>query len=211
MRDFYKTKLSKIRVIYHGIELENFSKIAGAKFEKPYRLAIVGRLTEQKGHKFAIEALTKLTDVRLLITGNGELKNDLQDYAKELDVFDKIEWKEATTDIAQVYANSDIVLVPSVWEGLGLVVLEAMASDRLVIASAVDGILEIIKEGKTGLLFSSKDFDELADTIKEALLDKEKSLKIASDAKVWVQKNAGVEKMSAEYEKLYLNLAKNKI
>ncbi|OGH85970.1 MAG: hypothetical protein A2493_00310 [Candidatus Magasanikbacteria bacterium RIFOXYC12_FULL_33_11] len=208
MSQVYRVRLEKIEVIRHGIDIKRFSNIKSNKFHNTIKLAIIGRLTEQKGHKVAIEALTYLSDtnVELDITGSGELKNDLQDYAKKIGVADKINWQEAVTKVEQAYDNADIVLMPSLWEGLGLVALEAMASERLVIASSVDGLKEIIKDGETGLLFQSQDALELSNVIKKSIDDKEKSYIISKNAREWTQKNVRVEDMAKKYQEIYLNL-----
>lgn len=67
--------------------------------------------------------------------GNGELKDALQTYAKEKGVSERIVWREAVQDVSGVYAQCDMVVIPSLWEGFGLVALEAMASGRYAIAS----------------------------------------------------------------------------
>ena len=210
MQKKYKIKAASIKMIRHGIDLEAFDVKRGAGMYSPYSLAIVGRVTEQKGHYLLLEALTYIRNLEyeLIITGDGDQKETLQNYAKELKVDDRIEWVDFTHDVAGVYADADIVIVPSLWEGLGLVALEAMATGRLVIAANVDGLREIIEHNKTGILFQRKEPRDLAQKIRQALQHRKESLMIAKNGKRWVQEHADVTQMVKAYEELYLSLKK---
>lgn len=210
MKKAYGIDRKKIRIIPHGVDLYKFKGTSSARFSQPFTLGIVGRLVEQKGHKIALEALPFLKDValKLLIVGGGELEASLKQKAKELGVMEKIEWRAPTSHIASVYGECDMVLVPSVWEGFGLVALEAMASERLVIASSVGGLPEIIKHGKTGILVSPKNPKELAAAIRKQCADPAGSLSIARQAREWASEHADIHLMAERYEQIYAYLAR---
>lgn len=212
MRDAYHISPSRVQIIQHGIDVKKFSTIQEASFKKPYRIGIIGRLVEQKGHRYMIQALTQFSsdDIRLVITGSGKKKEELMVYAQKLEMDDKIQWHDPTPHVERVYADCDIVVVPSVWEGLGLVVLEAMASGRLVIASDVDGIGEIVENNSTGLLVPAQDSNALASAIRGAIENIEKSRAIAQAGRIWVEKHADVEVMAHTYAGLYTRLYSSK-
>ncbi len=193
------------RVIMHGIELAHFAKIPPASFASPYKLLMIGRVVEQKGHARALEALQKITDIPCMLTivGEGEKKEQLMQYAKELGLGDRVMWKPATENAAAAYADADIVLAPSRWEGLGIVILEALASGRLVIASRVGGIPEIISDRENGVLVEAEDSRQLAQAIREYISNPILAKKIAVQGKRWVEKRGSVETMSKAYEDIY--------
>lgn len=208
MQQAYKISPKQIRLIPHGIDLKKFLPVPPAQFEKPFTLLIVGRLVEQKGHKIALDAIKKLHDVpcKLLIVGSGELEKELKNYAEKIGVGKRIEWRAATQYVPQVYRESDIVLVPSLWEGLGIVVLEAMASGRLVIASHVDGIRDSIESGVTGILVPAQNSDRLAEAIRKQLEMRKISLQIAEEAREWAKAHFDVKAMAQHYTELYREL-----
>lgn len=208
MKQTYHIPEKKIHLILHGIDTKQFSHTPPTEFKTPYRLGIIGRVVEQKGHRIAIDALKHLKDIscELHITGEGDKKEELKKYTEDRGIANRIVWHEPTRDIASVYASCDIVLVPSLWEGLGLVVLEAMASGRLVIASAVDGIREIVQHNETGMLFSVGNSSALAEAIEYAIAHVDESQKIAEHARVWVVKHADISEMAERYEELYQDI-----
>lgn len=210
MKTAYGIALEHTRVIMHGIELENFTKIKPAGFAEPYRLLMIGRIAEQKGHAIALDALHKLTDISctLTIVGEGEKKEALMRYAEKIGVSDRVIWKQPTQQVAEEYRGADIVLVPSRWEGLGIVVLEALASERLVIASRVGGIPEIITDKENGVLVPSENSGALASAIRASIENRVDSKKIAKQGRVWVKERGSVMHMCEAYEKLYNEVAK---
>lgn len=213
MHRAYGIAFSDIRVIQHGIDIARFEKIPAATFQAPLTLGIIGRLVPQKGHKIALEALRKLnTDsVRLVIVGEGDLKNSLQAFAQKIGVASQVEWRKPTADVAPVYQECDIILVPSLWEGLGLVVLEALASERLVIASNIGGIPEILSHTKTGILVSPGNSDELAQALSVQMRQPKASLRLAHQGRVWAQKHAQVTTLAEEYKQIYVELGTKKL
>ncbi len=210
MKTAYGIAVENTRVIMHGIELEHFIKIKPAAFAPPYKLLMMGRMVEQKGHSIALDALQKIRDISCTLTmvGDGEKKESLMHYAKELGVSDRVIWKSATENVSREYATADIVLVPSRWEGLGIVVFEALASERLVIGSRVGGIPEIIIDGENGRLIPVENSDALADAIRASVKNQLASKKIAKQGRVWVKEQGSVARMTEAYEALYQEVVK---
>lgn len=204
----YRVSSDRIVVIPHGIALNSFLVVPEPSFVPPVRIGVVGRLVEQKGHKVLIDALTQLSDVPLQVmcVGSGERKDALQIYAKEKGVSERIVWREAVQDVSGVYAQCDIVVIPSLWEGFGLVALEVMASGRYVIASDVDGLSEIIQDGQTGALFPVGDSSALAECIRVAVQSVEESQRRAVRAREWVSTHGDVVVMGKKYAELYHSL-----
>jgi len=202
-RVYHIDKLS-IQIIRHGIDISVFSQTLDAQFVQPYRIGLVGRVVEQKGHKIAIDALTYLSDIscRFVFRGNGQT-DELQRYAQQQGVDEHIEWSQATVDEHDIYADIDILIVPSLWEGLGLIVLEAMASKRIVIASNIDGLKENIDDAVTGFFVPVEDAQALAEKIRFVLDNEKKRKHIVDNAYTWVCQHASIDKMAKQYQKLY--------
>lgn len=140
----------------------------------------VGRLVEKKGVRYLIDAMRDINAL-LVIAGDGPLKTELMQQAKRINQLgksEKILFLGAKTheELKTVYASADIFVAPSVTaadgdkEGLGLVILEAMASGLPVVASRSGGIVDIVKDSVNGLLCEEKSVVQLADGI-SALLD----------------------------------------
>ncbi len=210
MKTAYGIAVENTRVIMHGIELEHFIKIKPAVFAPPYKLLMIGRIVEQKGHSIALEALQKITDIpcTLTIVGEGEKKESLMRYAEELGVSDRVIWKPVTENVAVEYAATDIVLVPSRWEGLGIVVLEALASERLVIGSQVGGIPEIITDRENGRLIPVENSEALAGAIRASVENQLAAKKNAKQGRAWVKERGSVVRMAGVYEALYQEVVK---
>jgi glycosyltransferase involved in cell wall biosynthesis len=136
---------------------------------QPIRLLYVGRLSPEKGIPILLRAATKLAcDYELRLAGSGQQEVELKSLASALGVQHKvhflgpISWGDALFDLMR---SSDILILPSHTEGLGLVLLEAMSQGLPVVASDVGGIPEVVRDGVTGLLFPAGDADALAAAI----------------------------------------------
>ncbi len=166
------------------------------KFGKKYRVEnyfgqgekkvvlFVGRLAEKKGVTYLIEAM-KQVDALLVIVGDGPLRKELEEQAKQIGK-NKICFLGAKTheELKTIYASADIFVAPSVTakdgdqEGLGLVMLEAMASGLPVVASKSGGIEQIIQDGESGLLCEEKCVQQLANSICGLLNDHHLTVKL---------------------------------
>lgn len=199
----------EINVIRHGINLDAFNDIPEPRFEAPLKLLMLGRLTKQKGQDIALQALSDLQglDWTLNIVGDGPSRFALEHIVDVQRLGEHVRFENATTDVTSVYGQHDIVLMPSRWEGLGLVAMEAMASGRLVIASRVDGLQEFIEHEKTGLLVEPNNADALREEIERCLKDRERSVRIAAAGKVFAQSNFGIQEVVKKYEEIYLALS----
>lgn len=154
----------KVRTIYNGLDQELYSP-EQCQEEAKTRLGmdpcrpVVGtvvRFAPQKGLSYFIEMVSCLEKQQLgiqyLIVGDGPLRGKIESQAKSLGVWEKITFTGFLTDIPMVLRAMDIFVLPSLSEGLGISVLEALASKRPVVATAVGGIPEIIAHGENGLL-----------------------------------------------------------
>lgn len=136
-------------------------------------IGMVGRLIPQKGFAYGIEAFAALNhpDARLVIAGEGSLRGELEGRAAALHVSDRVVFLGWRTDIDRLNRAFDVFLMPSLWEGFGLVLLETMACAVPVIASRVSAIPEIVVDGETGLLAPPRDSAALTAALDRMLRD----------------------------------------
>ncbi len=209
MKRTYKIRKS-IQVIRPGIALERFSKAKPRSFSSPLRLVIVGRLEQQKGHEIALRALARIpaSEWRLTIVGNGSLESSLKDLCVSLDIGNNVSFEQGTANIQKVFADHDVVLIPSKWEGLGMVALEAMASGCMVIASNVGGLPEVIQHKKTGLLVNATAKDFMS-AIQQCLKNREQMKQMAERAQEYASEHFSVQSMARAYENIYKSVKRS--
>lgn len=138
-------------------------------------LLVVARLTEQKGHRFLIEALPGLLaewpTLTCLFVGEGESREALRVLTRKMGVEQACRFAGAQNNVGDWYAAADVVVLPSLSEGLPFVVLEAMATARPVVASSVNGVPEVIQDGLNGLLVPPRNPQALEGAIRSLLRD----------------------------------------
>lgn len=174
----------------------------------------IGRLAPQKGLEFLIRAIPfldkKLNNYKVLIVGDGPLRDYLKDLSKKLDVEDKIIFLGFKADIGDILNISDVVVLPSLWEGLSIALLEAMAAGKPIITTAIESNKEVIQHGYSGMLVPKKDPIALADAVYEIFKNREFSSKLGENAKrIYFQKYKE-DLMLEKYVNLYIELIKEK-
>lgn len=138
-------------------------------------LGMVCRIVEQKGITYALRALQQIRErfptAHLIIAGDGDLRPQLETLARELGIDANLHWLGWRSDAVKLIGAFDVLLMPSLWEGFGLVLLEAMSRRVPVIANRVSAIPEVVVHGETGLLVEARDVDALAAAMTRLLDD----------------------------------------
>jgi len=162
---------SRLTVIPNGVDPERFADGPTYSHPRPYLVA-VGRLVPQKGFDVLLEAFAGVaSDVDLLIAGDGPERGRLESLRDRHGLTGRVRFL-GTADpaaVAPLFRGALLVVCPSRWEGLPLVSLEAMASGRAVVASAVDGIPDAVIDGETGVLVPPDDPRALTRAIESLL------------------------------------------
>ncbi len=139
-------------------------------------LGMVNRLVEQKGIPYALRAfqqiMTEFPQVHLVIAGDGDGADALKSQANELGISSNVHWLGWRNDAQTLMGAFDIFLLPSLWEGFGLVLLEAMSRRIPIIASSVSAIPEVVAHGENGFLIPPRDVDGLVDAVRILLNDR---------------------------------------
>lgn len=138
-------------------------------------IGMVGRLIEQKGMRYGIQAFSRIADehpnAHLVIIGDGNLRELLAQEAQSLGLVGQAHFLGWRDDAASLMLGFDIFVMPSLWEGFGLVLLEAMSAALPIVASRASAIPEIVVNGETGILAAPQDVDALADALRGLLSD----------------------------------------
>jgi glycosyltransferase involved in cell wall biosynthesis len=158
---------NRIRRISSGVD--------AARFDRPIELnevriiGCIGVLEERKGQRFLIEAAAQLKSRGLKLeyrfAGDGSLRGELENQAKRLGIDAETRFLGFVADTAKFLTGVDLIVMPSLFEGLGVAALEAMAAGKPIIAARVGGLAESIVDGDTGILVPPGDAQALADAI----------------------------------------------
>lgn len=205
----------KIRVVHNGVDLVHFDPARGdgERIRRAFGLGpapivgIIGRMTPQKDHQTFLAALARVRsevpDVRALIVGDGPLRAAIGDSAVRLGLADRCVFAGVREDIPDCLAAASVVVLSSVSEGFPFTVLEALAMARPVVATAVNGVTEIVEPDATGLLVPPRRPDLLAGAIVSLLRDPERALALGAAGRKAVEVRFPVEQMIERVERLY--------
>jgi glycosyltransferase involved in cell wall biosynthesis len=170
----------------------------------------VGRLALQKGQRHLIAAMPLLLErvprARAIIAGGGDLEDYLRDLANEMGVGERVHVLGPRKDVPALMHAIDVFVMPSIWEGFGLVLLEAMAAGRPIVASRVATIPEVVAEGETGLLVPAGDPLALATALAELADQPEVAARMGEAGRERLRRRFSLEKMVGDTELLYREL-----
>jgi len=204
------TDAKKMKLIHYGFDLpDHFLHKEVQEFRKaPKQLIIAGRLVSFKGHRFLIEAMTKVVEVfgqevKLLIAGSGDLEIELKNQVTSLALEKNIEFLGYSNAVGQYMANSDIVVIPSISEGFGVVFLEAFAAKTPVVAWNVPAGNELMEHEKTGYLVEPYNTEMLSDQLIKILEAPKDQLKIVDNAYQGLKEYFNLERMVSESVDFY--------
>jgi glycosyltransferase involved in cell wall biosynthesis len=173
-------------------------------------ITMVGRLHTQKDHRTLISAFQLITSILqnayLLIVGQGPLRKKLQQYSQALGIDRRTRFLGFRRDIPAILAITDVVVLSTHWEGLPLILLEAMASAKPVIATDISGNREVILDGKTGLLVPPRDPEILAQAITKLAKDPKKAKEMGEKGLLRVAECFSFEMMVKKTIELYESL-----
>ncbi len=205
MIDDFSLSQERIRLIPRSVDLEKFKYIRPDQKRKgDFNVGIIGRITPIKGHLYFIKAMAKLAksipQLKIWIVGDvpayrGAYKEELQILVKRLGLDNCTQFLGTQRDIPAILTYLDLlVMATTTQEAFGRVIIEAQASGVPVVATKVGGVIDIIEDGKTGLLVSPSDPDSIAEAAMRIFKSKElaSSLSEAAYKKVTEKYNVGL-------------------
>lgn len=206
------TSQEKIAVIYNGVDVEWLANIQRKEDNSELVVATVGELREHKGQEDFIRSaaivLKEYSEVKFLIIGRDNSKSQeyrllLENLVASLDLQKKVIFAGWQDNLSNIYGEMDIFVSSARSEPFGLVIAEAMASGKAIVATKTVGAVELLIDNKSGKLVSIENIEETAQAIIELLKDENLRLDLGRNAQIRVKESFSLAKMISETEKLY--------
>jgi len=220
---FSVSRPHKIVTIHSGVETDRYMKAEVRVDDKKRSLGLnpkslvvgtVGWLLPVKGPVHLLRAMARVwqshPEIRLVFVGKGDLEEELRAEAIRMGVSERAKFLGWREDIPEIMQILDIFVLPSLNEGMGRVLVEAMAAGKPIVASSVGGIPDLVKHGQNGFLVEPGDVNDLSLAIGRLLTDKKLRDEMGRRAKI-MARDFGVEKMLGKIDVLYSSLFKRKI
>ncbi|WP_158795387.1 glycosyltransferase family 4 protein [Pedobacter sp. L105] len=216
-----KFPMPRAEVIVNGINQVKFNpdqqyKDIRAEFGVAKDQILVGyiaRITAQKEPLTYLQAIAKIPaelNLKFLIVGDGDLKAEMLQLAKTLNLESRIIFENFRDDIPAILHGIDIFCLPSLWEGLPIALLEAMAMRKAIIATAIDGTKDLVTDKVNGLLISTSNPDQLAEAIISLAKDEKLRADMGKAAGELIKSNFNIETMTRKVEAVYRNVLASK-
>ena len=201
----------KIRVIYTGINPEPFQKAATVKPGNPVSLiGTTAVLEERKGYQYLLEAAALLKQkgfqFKYRFAGEGSQREALQNLTVKLGLKEEVVFEGFVSDIPRFLSPIDVFVLPSLYEGMGVAILEAMAAAKPVVGTTVGGIPELVADGVTGFLVPPRNARALARAISRLLSDKALLTRMGISGCQRVQTDFTMEQTAKKVEHYYYEL-----
>lgn len=205
----------KISVICNGVDVNRYTRPVDRiairrQLELPddtRLLIVVGTLKIQKGHSYLLEAMPEVVaqtpNLHLLIAGDGELRAELMEQTRQLGLDGHVHFLGNRQAVPELLAASDYFVLPSLWEGLPMALIEAMASALPVIATEVSGTRQVMISGETGLLIPPGDVAQLRAALLQLLMNPAQARSMGAAARQRVIAEFSAQKQAAEHVTLY--------
>ena len=214
----------KMTRIYSGIEMDRFHPVSVQEknrlragwglHEDDAVIGMVSKLWEGKGHAFLLRAFKEIKEekpqARLVIVGEGYLMESLKTLVSRMGLSEAVIFTGFLEDVPQIIATFDVAVLPSYFEGMGRVLLEAMAMEKPVVGTRVGGIPDLIEEGLNGYLVSPGNEKELASAVVKILNDRDLALKMGQTGRKKMTDRFSAESMVRSIEEVYSELLKRK-
>ncbi len=193
----------KIVVIYNAVEISDGVEPLSIPLKTPIKAVTVGRLVPWKQVDGLIEALREIPELGLVVVGDGPERPRLERIAQELGVLGRVYFagQRSKKETLSLMAACDLFVLNSTYEGLPHTVLEAMALGLPVIATAVGGTPEVVRDGETGLLIHSGN-RALEKTLYALVTDEKTRRRLGEKAKKWVREHMSLQVMVTSTEKV---------
>jgi glycosyltransferase involved in cell wall biosynthesis len=216
----YKLDPARTVSVYHGIDVKRFDRPfdreavreeLGLSFGHVI-IGTVGRLTPQKAHHIFLKAaaiIKKSMDrAKFIIVGDGELRQELERQARQLGLTEDVLFTGHRHDVPELLSVFDVFALSSLYEGLPLAILEAMAMAKPIVATRVDGVPEAVVDGETGILVPPSDPTALAEAILSLLQNPSSAQAMGQAGRRRVEAMFRQDVMVVQTEQLYLRVRK---
>jgi glycosyltransferase involved in cell wall biosynthesis len=211
-----KVPEKKLVIIPNGIDTDKFKPFDASELKKKYGIEneriilCTGRIEKIKGFHLLLKVISEIEDTRLFVVGTGSYLDNLKKMSMDLNIEDKVIFtgKVPEEELIQLYNLADLFIHPTLWfsEAFGLVLAEAMACGKPVIASKIGGIPTVIDSYKDGILFEPGDLNALKEKILEVLNDESLSKRLGENARKKVIQRFSLDRMVEDTIRVYKEL-----
>ncbi len=207
---------SDFQVIYNSVDVSVF-KPAPQRRQRAraemgigpgkYVIGTVASLSEQKGHVYLLETARLIAgmepDIHFVLIGDGDLRRSLEDEARNSGLESVVTFLGHRTDVDKLYHGFDCFVLPSLWEGLGIVLLEAMACGVPIVATHVGGIPEVLDNDRCGMLVPPRDPHTLAEAILAVRRDSRQAKSFAENGRARAVECFSLDAILRQYMAIY--------
>jgi starch synthase (maltosyl-transferring) len=211
----------RLVVIPNGVDLERYASASPASLSSvgvptgSRVVTFIGRLEPQKGVAWLLESATlwlpRLPDCHLVLVGQGPDRPALERLALDRGITERVHWLGWRSDIPEVLAATDLLVLPSRWEGMPNVVLQAMASRRPVLATDVEGVRELLGDNWGAQTVVYGDTAGLADKLGQLLSDRELAERLGRENRQRSERMFSIPRMVAAYQDLWASILAGRI
>lgn len=205
VQDRYRLPLHKIPIIFNGIDIDNCIIKKNYEIGDKLKYLHIGRFSSPKNHQMLLKAFAivhvKIPQTQLTLVGSGDLEPEIRNMVKKLGLMDCVIFAGLKGNVYPILNESDVFLLPSLYEGMPMTLIEAMGTGLPVIATNVGGIPSMIQSNKNGILVNLE-VDALADAMLE-LLDKKKRKRLGTEARKTAESLFSSNMMCEQYLNLY--------
>ena len=203
---------NRISVIHNGIDVDAYADCALRKnLSAPIKLLTIGSLTQKKGQVHLLDAVAGLKKnglhCVLTILGEGPLSIDLPKKAVQLSIQEIVHFEGFKSNVADYLAQTDIFILPSLWEGLPVSLMQAMACGIPCVATRIGGVCELINEGKNGVLVKQANSTQLAEAVLALAKNDDLRYTLGQNARKTIGENFSrqtmIEKLNHVYATIY--------
>ncbi len=208
--------LHNVEVVHNGVNLERLrtARPAAASIraelclvDDAFLFVHVGRCSEQKGPRVLLDAFARVAqqhaDAHLLYVGDGPLRDELSQRLNQHDLEGRVTWWPHRLDVPEILAAADLFVFPSLFEGFGLGLVEAMGAGLPVIATRVGGILEIVRDRVDGWLVNPRDVSGLAEAMSQLLMSPQLRHQLGTAAQERVEARFEISVQARHLENIY--------
>ncbi|MBN1349822.1 glycosyltransferase family 4 protein [candidate division KSB1 bacterium] len=211
----------RIRVIYNGIDpefykLEKTTDLRAALGLPPHApiIGFVGQLNERKGIHELLPAFSRCVrdfpTAQLLLAGDGDLREHIRQFAIQNELQGNIHIAGFRDDIPNIMRTIDMLVLPSRWEGFGIVLIEAMAAAKPVITTNISSMPEIVVHGETGLIVEARNAIELYEAMHQLIAQPETARQLGQNGRERILRYFTLSEMTDQYENLFNGLVETR-
>lgn len=202
--------LREIAIVPCGIEKRRFPRLSRSQKRVPV-IGLAARFSDEKGHDVLLRAVHLLLKngqkVRLRLAGEGPTRASMEELSQHLGISDSVDFLGHINDMRQFLSDIDVFALPSRSEGLPICLLEAMSAGIPVVATAVGGTPEIVRDGETGRLIAPEDVAGLAHALWAVFADVPSLESMLDRAEAMVVNEFTVDVVAGRLERIYREVA----